>query len=100
MSDLISRQAAIDAIEFGITYAKAINKETGEIKELFKQSNDELRNAVERIVDIPTADAVEVVRCADCKYAKMGECEHKLGLIVANDENYCSYGERKDDQHQ
>ena len=41
MNDLISRQAAIDAVEFGITYAKAVNKETGEITELFKNSNKE-----------------------------------------------------------
>ena len=41
-------------------------------------------------------DAVPVVRCKDCKWCNMGECEHKLGLIWANDENYCSLGERKD----
>ena len=55
MSDLISRQAAIDAIEFGITYAKAINKETGEVKELFQASNDELRKAEDRIKQLPSA---------------------------------------------
>ena len=38
--DLISRQAAIDAVEFGVTYAKAINKSTGEVKELFKEGNE------------------------------------------------------------
>ena len=55
MSDLIDRQAAIDAIEFGITYAKAINKETGEVKELFQASNDELRKAEDRIKQLPSA---------------------------------------------
>ena len=53
MSELISREQAIDAVEFGITYAKSINKETGEITELFKESNDELREAVERIKQLP-----------------------------------------------
>ena len=43
MNDLISRQAAINEIEFGIIYAKAIDKETGEAKELFQERNDELR---------------------------------------------------------
>lgn len=38
---------------------------------------------------MPTVDAVPVVRCKDCKWCNMGECEHKLGLIWANDENYC-----------
>ena len=42
----------------------------------------------------PTVDAVEVVRCRECRWCNMGECEHKFGLLVSNDENYCSYGER------
>lgn len=49
-----------------------------------------------RVKGAPTVDAVPVVRCKDCKWCNMGECEHKLGLIWANDENYCSLGERKD----
>ena len=53
-SDTISRQQAIDTVEFGITYAKAINKETVEVRELFKQSNEELRKAVERIKQLPS----------------------------------------------
>ena len=32
-NDTVSRQAAIDAVEFGITYAKVFNKSTGEAKE-------------------------------------------------------------------
>lgn len=38
-TDTISRKAAIDAVEFGITYAKAINKETGEVTVLFEEIN-------------------------------------------------------------
>lgn len=53
--DIISRQAAIEAIEFGITYARAINKETGEVKELFQEGNNELRKAAERVKALPTA---------------------------------------------
>ena len=40
MDDTISRRMAIDAVEFGITYAKAIDVNTGESKKLFKESND------------------------------------------------------------
>ena len=50
MSELITRQAAIDAVEFGITYAKAIDVNTGESKELFKEGNDALKKAVDFIV--------------------------------------------------
>lgn len=50
-----------------------------------------LREALGRV---ETVDAVEVVRCRECRWCNMGECEHKFGLLVSNDENYCSYGER------
>ena len=53
--DTISRQAAIDAVEFGITYAKAIDIKTGEVRELFKESNEELMKAAERIKQLPSA---------------------------------------------
>ena len=56
MSDLISRQEAIDAVEFGITYAKAIDVNTGESKELFKEGNDALKKAVERLKELPSAE--------------------------------------------
>lgn len=55
MKDLIDRQSAIDAVEFGITYAKAINKSTGEVKELFKEGNKALNEAVERLKELPSA---------------------------------------------
>ena len=55
MSDLISRQVAIDTVEFGVTYAKAINKSTGEVKELFKEGNKALNEAVERLKELPSA---------------------------------------------
>lgn len=54
-ADSISRQAAIDAIEFGITYMKAINIETGEITEPFAKINGELREAVNRVKELPSA---------------------------------------------
>ena len=45
-----------------------------------------------QIADAPTIDAVEVVRCKDCKYFKTRLCE--------NEDNYdnwfCADGERKD----
>ena len=55
--ELISRQAAIEAVDFGITYAKAIDIETGEVKELFKESNEELTKAAERIKQLPSAQS-------------------------------------------
>lgn len=54
-TDTISRKAAIEAVEFGITYAKAINKETGEVTVLFEESNAELQKAADRIKKLPSA---------------------------------------------
>ena len=54
-ADAISRQDAIDAVEFGITYVKVLNKETGEVMELVKKSNEEVQKAVDRIEALPSA---------------------------------------------
>lgn len=49
----------------------------------------------------PTADAVEVVRCKDCKwYVEDREfppfCDNPIcGMQHPNDETFCSYGERR-----
>lgn len=87
MSDLIDRQAAINALEFGITYAKAVNRETGEVTELFKQSNDELKKAIERIQKLPTAEP----RCylgSPCEYQnaeiRLPTAEPKTGRWISD----------------
>lgn len=65
--------------------------------------------------DIPSADVVEVVRCKDCKHwqAKPNEDEEdnenngfatwydcdKTCHICGNGNDYCSYGERKDEDN-
>lgn len=50
------------------------------------------------IAKYPTADAVEVVRCKDCKYYYNGrtQCEIHDG-IGYKPTDYCSYGERRED---
>lgn len=63
---------------------------------------------IEYAIDgIPTVDAVEVVRCQECRYfdtkadgtvgfCKCGEvCGYCHSMRVADD--FCSYGERRDD---
>ena len=55
------------------------------------------------IAHCPTVDAVEVVRCKDCKWS-----EDYLGVILCNysrglfgkvtDDDFCSRGERKDNE--
>lgn len=83
--DCISRQAAIDAVEFGITYAKAINKSTGEVKELFKEGNKALNEAVERIKDLPSAQSEPSQAARDI--ATILENEKDMRVIKKNAES-------------
>ena len=49
----------------------------------------------------PTVDAVEVVRCKDCKHWSMGYCNHFAYYSyepMTNEDDFCSYGERKDNE--
>lgn len=58
--------------------------------------------ACEQIKSMPTIDAVPVVRCGECRYwDEDGRCEPpKNGLIREYTEpnDFCSYGERRDDK--
>lgn len=52
-----------------------------------------LLNVIEQV---DGADAVEVVRCKNCKHNEGGTCGYSEFNIEADD--YCSYGERKDNE--
>ena len=64
--------------------------------------------ALTMVEDAPTIDAVPVVRCKDCKGSEVFQNDSSgvmaryckaftLKRMVADDD-YCSYGERKDDE--
>ena len=80
--------------------------------DLFKhggRSHDEfigLDELAELLDKMPTVDAVEVVRCKDCKWWKTNYMwngsERKVCVIeayepVRNEEDYCSRGERREE---
>ena len=51
------------------------------------------------LLHAPTVDAVEVVRCRECKYLMFSDCygecgKGHMGIVSSND--FCSYGERKE----
>ena len=55
-----------------------------------------------RMLDhMDTVDAVPVTRCKDCKYYKPDEyecgCDFAGGLPYVKADDFCSYGERRDD---
>ena len=49
-----------------------------------------------------TVDAVEVVRCCECKWFSdlFGCTKEPDTFLVVNDDDYCSYGERKETDHE
>ena len=98
MNDMISRQAAINAL--------------GEAPEVWTDSPEEFAALSQWEMDVtaiealPSADAVEVVRCKDCKHSHMtydGSCkycdlwdEDGEALYLEGD-FYCAWGERRED---
>jgi hypothetical protein len=65
-----------------------------------------VHKVINRIKAMPTADVVPVVRCKDCKHYERPDleednyfctAEHTNKLFSPNKTDYCSYGERKND---
>lgn len=64
--------------------------------------------AADQLNKLESADVVEVVRCKDCKWWEarscnsfIGRCENPLNGLVSeytDDEDFCSYGERKEQE--
>ena len=56
------------------------------------------------IAEIPTVEAVEVVRCRDCVHYNFGVClkiysdgaVNQCAWQARNEDDFCSYGERKE----
>lgn len=93
MSDYIDRQAAIDAL------AKAMPTLTtpdgcGEFDHEIQIADEAFVDAMNVIHNMPSADAVEVVRCKDCKHYRDYGCQR--AFVYPKPDDFCSYGERAD----
>lgn len=63
-----------------------------------------IRKALRCMEETPTVEAVQVVRCKDCKHFSpyegeehKGDCMELVGLeSCVYEDDFCSYGERKD----
>ena len=73
--------------------------------EAIRIQGNAFRKAVE---EAPTVDAVEVVRCKDCKHweKETGSCtehptyyDHGMDWYIYDEDDFCSCGERKDDEY-
>ena len=85
MNDLISRQVAIDvAVQSLVDWDGMFRQE----------ANCRIRDAIN---ELPSADAVEVVRCGECKHMlSSGGCSIFADSdIRPSASDFCSYGERE-----
>lgn len=82
MSDLISRQAAIDATWRETGYTDPINVATA------------IRDRIEAL---PSAQS-EIIRCKDCKWfiASISQCDRQI-CAVFFENDFCSYAERREE---
>ena len=70
--------------------------------ELYGNQSPVALSFIDETKDAPSVDAVEVVRCKDCKHKHEDFC-YKLSIIddkqnsyylVVNDNDYCKWGEK------
>lgn len=109
MADLIYKQAAIEAIKedkIDLTHPTIVEvfKATGNFEKAETQVMTCDRH-IKILKDLPSADAIEVVRCKDCKHYQFADnrafgfpvkrCEW-TGFEDIDNDDFCSRGERKD----
>lgn len=96
--DLISKSALLADIEESIVFSVKNGQPSAEIRGANK--------ITDRIKAAPAVDAVEVVRCKDCKHAGKHEviffpghipCGLRMQPTIVKPDDFCSYGERRSD---
>ena len=71
------------------------------LAEYDQQHEGEPGRARRLIEDAPAVDAVEVVRCCDCKFeGKEDDCPLLSIVSYTQLDDYCSFGERKENEEE
>ena len=98
MAEYISRKAAIAYIREQSEECQKAFEELGGESGIYADAYNDL---AEDFYRIPAADVAPVVRCRECKYYKPDEfecgCDFAGGLPYVKADNFCSYGERKEE---
>ena len=90
---------------------RLIDADMADVVIIYDKSNEltqvsAIREYIERqrafLDKFPTIDAVPVVRCRECKHCdpENYHCDHPMGTAAPlrrKPDDFCSYGERKDD---
>ena len=98
--EYIEREAAIRII-------KEYGKIAIDVGEPFLDPINDIVAISKYIANIPAADVVEVVRCENCQYYELlgdailtdavrGICTYRPMAYGVKDNDFCSYGERKE----
>ena len=90
MAEYINRQAALEALDGKIRVTGIVNAQA---------VYDYSKRITERIRALPAADAVEVVRCKDCKHlTNDGFCSGRgWPMQLVPEDGYCDKGEKRED---
>ena len=99
MTDLISRQAAIDAISYSEVAFYPGDSES----DVLRRDND----VKQAILDLPAAQP-DIVYCGECKHTYLSDnfgitspwlmCKGHIGNVYkVNENDFCSWGERRED---
>ena len=97
MSDLISRQAAIEAVEH-ITSSMSVCVNTNECHGMKRMQ----RQVVIELANLPSAQP-EIVRCEECAYRRSCMLQHFVesnavdGAKIDWSDWYCASGERREE---
>ena len=103
---LIDANAAISKLEDELFMCKPVSMDDGYLEEYKKRVIPKLlRNVIDWIKNQPTVDAVEVVRCKDCKHYDKDALWCNINSPMFSEEHYnwyeddyCSCGERRTDE--
>ena len=67
-----------------------------ELRDMLYEADAVTMQGVKIINQFPAVDAVPVVRCRECKYHNKPPCPMRLSFNWTEDDDFCSYGERKE----
>ena len=88
-----------------LIYAEDAEKALLQLRKGFRRIDEKcaVGSCILELIDVPTVDAVEVVRCKDCKKAVRHEifpwsrrCKVEDCKFSHKETHFCSYGERRE----
>lgn len=82
------------SLESALKIADSIAKANGKDKD-----RQIWARAIRLLNDMPTVDAVPVVRCKDCKYRDGTPGQPNILCAQMHEDDFCSYGKRKEEPH-